>query len=680
MIHRIRYGFVVMLLLAVALSGCGTQYALAVSVEGSGAVAPDPGTVIVAPGKATFSKDELVTLIATSATGWAFSHWAGDLSGSDNPATLVMDSTKTVTAVYVRLQYGLTADVEPAAAGTISNILTSYEHGQTVQVTANAATGWVFDHWTGDVTGSENPAELEMTRPKTIVGVFRKTEHTLTVNTSPADSGTVKTGLAPQGEGAYGAKDGEIVQLTAIANTGFAFDHWEGALTGSRDNPATVSMDASKTVTAVFVRLQYDLSATVEPVDAGSVSTSLVETTRSYAHGQTVRLTANPAEGWEFDHWTGDLTGSVSPADVEMNGRKTITAVFRKRDYDFSVVISPTGAGTVKTAIIVQTRVLHGQTVQLTASPNPGYLFDHWEGDLAGTTNPASLAVDGARTVTAVFIPWQTIDPPMRRVPGPITFPLGEGDWDLTTVDHAFWMAETEVTYEQWYPVRIWALSHGYQFANAGREGAYAVGGPPSANKRHPVTSVGWRDALVWCNALTEYYNRQYGAGLVCVYTYDGRIIRDATETTACDNVVADATASGFRLPTRTEWDLAAKYIIDANGNGILDAGEYYPGSHISGDVSNPYDTSSRLGNYAWYDGNSGLTTHPVATKAPNALGIYDMSGNANEWCFDGNWDWRDFCGGSFMYPASVARIGWGANTQASSTQWDRGFRIARNL
>lgn len=673
-----RYSMLAVLLLVTALSGCGPQYNLAVTIEGSGAVAPDPGAVFSAPSKETYGADETVTLMATSTTGWAFSNWSGDLTGNANPVTLVMDTNKTVTAVFVKLQYGLTAGVEPAGAGTILNILTSYEHGQTVQVTANAANGWVFDHWTGDITGSGNPAEIQMTGPKTITGVFRKAEHDLTVNVSPADAGAVETGLVLPVKSVCGVRDGGIVKLTAITNTGFIFDHWEDALAGNNNNPTTLSMDGPKTVTAVFAKLQYDLSTAAEPADAGSVSAALVETARSYAHGQTVRLTANAADGWEFDHWTGDITGNVSPADVTMTGRMTVTAVFRKKDYDLSVVVSPVGAGTVKTVILVQTRVFHGQTVQLIASPNPGYLFDHWEGDVTGSTSPANLAVDGAKTVTAVFVPWQTIDPPMRRVPGPVTCPIG-GDWNLVFVDHAFWMAETEVTYEQWYAVRVWALSHGYQFANAGWEGSSFNSAGPSANKRHPVTGISWRDALVWCNALTEYYNRQYSAGMVCVYTHEGSIIRNANDATACNNVQPDATANGFRLPTSEEWELAARYIIDANGDGTLEAGEYYPEGHISGDMTNAYDTSAYLGYYAWYDGNSGLTTHPVATKAPNALGLYDMSGNVNEWCFSGNGAWRDFRGGGYAYSAAAARINWGANTETSTIGGDRGFRIARN-
>ncbi len=76
-----------------------------------------------------------------------------------------------------------------------------------------------------------------------------------------------------------------------------------------------------------------------------------------------------------------------------------------------------------------------------------------------------------------------------------------------------------------------------------------------------------------------------------------------------------EMTGKNFRLPTEAEWEYAAR-------GGNLSQGYKYAGSNTIGDV-------------AWYDGNSGSTTHPVGTKAPNELGLYDMSGNVYEWCQD---------------------------------------------
>ena len=134
----------------------------------------------------------------------------------------------------------------------------------------------------------------------------------------------------------------------------------------------------------------------------------------------------------------------------------------------------------------------------------------------------------------------------------------------------------------------------------------------------YPAYFVSWYDALVYCN------RRSIGEHLTPCYTINnstnpddwGSVPTEADET--WDAVTCDFTANGYRLPTEVEWEYLARGGNTSNSNQTI-----YSGSDTIDDV-------------AWYPDNSGGKTHEVKTKAPNALGLYDMSGNVWEFC----WDW----------------------------------------
>ena len=114
-----------------------------------------------------------------------------------------------------------------------------------------------------------------------------------------------------------------------------------------------------------------------------------------------------------------------------------------------------------------------------------------------------------------------------------------------------------------------------------------------------PVESVSWFDAIEYCN------KRSQKEGLTPVYSGLG------------DSISCNWNANGYHLPTEAEWEYAAK---GGNKDSII----------------YKYSGSNNVDAVAWYGRNSSGSTKPVGTKAPNSLGLYDMSGNISEWC----WDW----------------------------------------
>ncbi len=136
------------------------------------------GNINLNPAGGNYSNGTVVTLTATPDNGWQFDYWTGDLSGNTNPAQITMDADKTVTAVFTQIQYNLTVNTQGNGSFSINPSGGTYPSGSVVTITATPDQGWQFDHWTGDLSGNTNPAQITMDANKTVTAVFTQIQQT----------------------------------------------------------------------------------------------------------------------------------------------------------------------------------------------------------------------------------------------------------------------------------------------------------------------------------------------------------------------------------------------------------------------------------------------------------------------------------------------------------------------
>ncbi|MBP5452485.1 MAG: formylglycine-generating enzyme family protein [Treponema sp.] len=224
------------------------------------------------------------------------------------------------------------------------------------------------------------------------------------------------------------------------------------------------------------------------------------------------------------------------------------------------------------------------------------------------------LAVGLAMAVSLMGCKHESNEPETMPIPSPVPCQVVSGIEgsqvfiDGRTVDiFVAWASDHEVTQAEYKSVM-------------GENPSVFQRNPASGEtqENRPVEKVTWYECLIYCN------KRSMNEGLTPCYTIKGSTNPSdwgsvpTNYNSDWDSATCNFEANGYRLPTEAEWEYLAR-----GGNTTNSGQTRYSGSDTVEDV-------------AWYFLNCGDKTHEVKKKSPNAFGLYDMSGNVREWC----WDW----------------------------------------
>ena len=308
----------------------------------------------------------------------------------------------------------------------------------------------------------------------------------------------------------------------------------------------------------------------------------------------------------------------------------------------------------------------------LAAPARPGYVFNGWyaNADLSG--EKVTSIPKGATQKKEFYARWTiTKEQAVERMKDEmvIVIPAGKkvnlenfaGTEGIQTIN-AYMIGKYEVTQDLYMVV---------MGANPSYFKDTPIDGEIQGNR--PVENVSWFDAICFCNKLSILM------GFTPVYSVRGETNPDKWDyiphkENRISYLSCNDSANGFRLPTECEWELAAR-------GGVNGGWDYeYSGSDNSDDVA--WDSGNS------YDNRDGsLKTHEVGKKKSNALGIYDMSGNVWEWCYNDNnglSTYRIKRGGSYRISyvdqSNYCSVSYRSNEDGAYQQKNLGFRVARSI
>ena len=288
--------------------------------------APANGTVTCTPNPVTHGQDASCT--AMPDTGYHFTSWSGDCTGTGACQFTSVTASRTVSATFTPKTHSIAT---PAAVnGTVTCTPNPVTHGQAASCTATPDTGYHFTSWSGDCAGAGACQLTNVTSPRSVSATFALNTYPISITPAPAN-GTVTCAPNP-------VTHGQDASCTATPDTGYHFTSWSGDCTGTGACQLT-NVTSPRSVGATFALNTYPISIT--PVTTNGTVTC---TPNPVTHGQDASCIATPGTGYHFTSWSGDCAGTGACQLTNVTSPRSVSATFTHDPVDATCGSAANGA------------------------------------------------------------------------------------------------------------------------------------------------------------------------------------------------------------------------------------------------------------------------------------------------------------------------------------------------
>ena len=321
---------------------------------------------------------------ATPQTGFQFTGWTGDCTGTGACQFTNVTSAHSVGATFAPVTYAVAT---PAVTGGSVNCTPNpVLHGQDTICVASPAMGYHFTHWSGDCTGTASACMLSnVTGPRSMIGNFVLNTYSIGIAPAPAN-GTVTCTPNP-------VTHGQDASCTATPDANYHFTSWSGDCTGTGACQFS-NVTGPRSVSVTFTPNTHTIAT------PAAVNGTVTCAPNPVTHGQDASCTATSDAGYHFTGWTGDCTGTGTCQLTNVTSPRSVSATFALNTYAIA-----TPAATGGSVACSPNPVSHGQSASCAATPDVGYHFTSWTGDCTGIGTCQLTNVTSPRSVSATFAP-----------------------------------------------------------------------------------------------------------------------------------------------------------------------------------------------------------------------------------------------------------------------------------